>query len=217
MILSRNYQSHTLCIKRERARAKQWWTSFFFVNVCFTTQTKPRECCVYLQCFTQWCRSSVLEIINYLHDMSQTDIWRIIRYPYTLVSVQWVMNSISTIQTMLLPPLFLFHSLQIQFHPQVHKKTQSLEHIWFSSSNHSNWALSATSLPSVRHSRMLLLHLPSNFLSRFWCVKMWTGSLFLSASVGLTFKIDFGEWLIWLEGLKQRRYSLLPEKAICVF
>ena len=123
MILSRNYQSHKLCIKRERARAKQWWTSFFFVNLCFTTQTKPRECCVYLQCFTQWCRSSVLEIINYLHDMSQTDFWRIIRYPYTLVSVQWVMNSISTIQTMLLPPLLQSHSLQIQFHPQVHKNT----------------------------------------------------------------------------------------------
>ena len=82
------------------------------------------------------------------------------------------MNSISTIQTMLLPPLFLFHSLQIQFHPQVHKKkTQSLEHIWFSSSNHSNWALSATSLPSVRHSRMLLLHLQTNCLS--FRYKIW--------------------------------------------
>ena len=45
-------------------RVSCWWMSFVcLLCFAFTTQIDSRECCVWFQCFTQWCYTSVSYVV----------------------------------------------------------------------------------------------------------------------------------------------------------
>ena len=51
-------QYYCLLMWREMKRMNWWWMSFVcLLSFVFTTHIEFRECCVWLQCFTQWCCS----------------------------------------------------------------------------------------------------------------------------------------------------------------
>ena len=49
-------------------RVSCWWISFVcLLCFAFTTQIDSRECCVWFQCFTQWCCTCVSNPVRYLY------------------------------------------------------------------------------------------------------------------------------------------------------
>ena len=69
MILLLCLQWYCLLMWREWKRMICWWVSFvFLLSFVFTIQIELSECCVWLQCFIQWCCSCFSNFIACLHE-----------------------------------------------------------------------------------------------------------------------------------------------------
>ena len=112
MMLPLCLQSCCLLMWREMKRVICWWMYFgCLLSFVFTTQKECSECCVWFQCFTQWCCSCVTDEVICWY----IDNWRELLMGVFCVSffclhisgrVLWVLCLISILHSMTLFPCF---------------------------------------------------------------------------------------------------------------
>ena len=101
--------SNVVPCRWERKRMNCWWMSFMcLLSFVFTFQIESSECCVWFQCFTQWCCSCVSNLVTCLCEEKGKEwlvdgcLLRVFFCLYHSDWVSWVLCLISVIHSMML-------------------------------------------------------------------------------------------------------------------
>ena len=160
-------QSCFLFVWRERKRVICWWISFAcLLSFVFTTQIEFSECCVWFQCITQWCCSSVSNLVICLCEGKRKEwtvdgcLWCVFFCLHYSDRVQWVLRWPLIIHTVTLLLWFQYRCLLMWIEKE---KSELLMDFFCVPSFFCNhvlyWVQWVLCLISVHHIMILLLFL----------------------------------------------------------
>ena len=158
----------SVSVKRKKKRVNCWLMSFCMSSFVFTIQIEFCECCVWFQCFTQWCYSCVFNLVVCWWEEKEKeripDGWLLCVFfcLYDLGQLLWVYGLISMLRSTTLIPYHQCCYLLVRWHSKTTRQTlewtKTGGSLFFFILDLPNWALDMKQCSSqVQHAQSCIL------------------------------------------------------------